>query len=319
MYFVKKNKDIDKLSEIIFLNPLMDNTYVGEKLKTGELIKLSEYFFELYYPKYEQHNFYFEINYEITFENVCQKIKKYLNLYSGKELNFWYKTNNWYMLIEAKDFNIKVDFICSFSVDKFNIQIIDLNTEVDTKYGINIKLETGHLNNFIYFVNNLEKEFNNKRFEEEGYILEKQKTVFEDKLWRDYFIVNNDDKFGMAISYMLMEDLADKLFGIFCLNMLLQIKMDYVLEKFLEKNEYIQILLSFISLPLELPIPRQLVERTLFSLNVLSIEDRIRDEIMKNKKAVSFFNNANKNSNKDLSVIKKETQKILTQSHIRFN
>jgi hypothetical protein len=96
--------------------------------------------------------------------------------------------------------------------------------------------------------------------------------------------------------------------------------MDFVFEKFLEKNEYIQILLSMISLPLELPIPRQLVERTLFSLNILSIEDRIREEIMKNKKAVSFFNNANKNSNiKDLSVIKKETEKILTQSHIRFN
>lgn len=309
MYFLKIN-EMDKQSEIICLNPYTEESYIEDKLKNGEYIKLSEYFYHIYYPKYINQVFYFNIKKETTFKNLCIKIQEHLNLYSIKNIKFWYNANNWYITVDANDHIINIAFISPFADDRFIIEIIDLG---NNKFAINVKMILGFFNNFVSFVNNLEKELNPERFDEEGYILEKKKNAEEDRLWRSFFRINNEDKFGIAISYLVMMDMSDRLFGIFVLNILIQCNTDFVVNKLLEKEQYLHIILNSITFPINLALSKQLIERTLFVLNTLSKNKKIHSEILKNKVLIDFFKNAKSLSNNksELSVIKTETTKLL--------
>lgn len=297
---------------IICIDPTKVHPNLEKDIIEGRLFTISNLFYPIFMSSINNKTLYIKIHKNETYEKILNKLDIYLKKLINNEIKYWYNKTNWYMLMEKDNLILDFYFISSFSNDIFQIEFIKNNDDIS----LNITMKSGYLNNFIYFVNHLEKELNEDRFNKEGFLLEKQNDKYENNLWRDFFSIPIDDKFNIAIIYMNMLNLYDKLLGIFFLNMLIQYKIEYVFDKLVSHKENILCILNLLKIPFLDGLSLQLIERTLFALNLLSKNKVIYNVIMEDQLNVKFFKKISNDNNvhRELVIIKNECINLLNKN-----
>jgi hypothetical protein len=113
-----------------------------------------------------------------------------------------------------------------------------------------------------------------------------------------------------------MLNMYDKLLGIFFLNMLIQYKIEYVFDKLVSHKENILCILNLLKTPFLDGLSIQLIERTLFALNLLSKNKVIYNIIMEDPLNVNFFKKIIESNNisRDFVIIQNECTNLLNKN-----
>lgn len=324
MYFIEKCEGKDQIKYIDSdLHPDVDLTKLEDDLQNGKLVKLSYYFSLIFMPHHLDKSIIIDIDKPYKYNVLYHKITLFLKDLIEHKIPFWYKKTKWYMLIDSKKEIINVSFISSFSNDIFEIEIIkknDLdqsNTELNNYY-LSIKIISGFINNFIHFVNEIDKVFNEERYNREGDLLEKQSDEKENYLWRFFWTIPFEQKFNIAIIYMILLDPIDKLFSSFVFTLLLQCKFDYIIEKLLLNPNLIKIVFNLSKIPFYDKLTTMLIEKSLFMINILCENNFIYDVLMNDLDTVKFMQKLCNDDNipKELIVMKNECMKLMRVKNI---
>lgn len=314
MYFIEKCENKDNLK---FLDPDLDHNLKIHKLENdlqdGKLIKLSHFFSLIFMPHHLDKSIIIDIDKSYQYSVLYHKLTMFLKDMIEHKIPFWYKKTKWFMMMDSKNKTINLSFISSFSNDIFEIEIIKKNDSESNSYYLSIKIISGFINNFIHFVNEIDKVFNEERYNREGDLLEKQSDETENYLWRFFWTIPFEQKFNIAIIYMVLLDPIDKLFSAFVFTLLLQCKFDYIIERLLLNTNLIKIVFNLSKIPFYDKLTIMLIEKSLFMINILCENNFIYDVLMNDLDTVTFMQKLCNDDNipKELVVIKNECMKIM--------
>jgi hypothetical protein len=273
MYFIEKCENKDNLR---FIDSDIDQTLEIPKLEhdleNGKLIKLSHFFSLIFMPHHLDKSIIIDIDKPYKYSVLYHKISMFLKDMIEHKIPFWYKKTKWYMMMDSKNKIINLSFVSSFSNDIFEIEIIKKNDSDSSdsstisksetnNYCLNIKIISGYINNFIHFVNEMDKVFNEERYNREGDLLEKQSNETQNYLWKFFWTIPFEQKFNIAIIYMVLLDPIDKLFSSFVFTLLLQCKFDYIIEKLLLNQNLIKIVFNLSKIPFYDKLTIMLIEK----------------------------------------------------------
>lgn len=317
MYLIEDGK-------LKFIDPRVSYPTLKEELDSKKLIKISLYMESIYLPKKYNKNIIINLDKKYKFNELYTKILLFLQDINDLKIPFWYKKTDWYMIMDQEYATVNICFISLYSDDRFSISIVknkgsyilenDINHDDLLDFSININFRSGHINNYIFFVNEFDKVFNNERYLREGELLEKQKNQ-NIEIWKLFWNIDVETKFDIALTYITFLYPEDRLFAIFVFITLAKLDVEAFIKLLLKYKFVIAFIFNSLSIPFENFICIKLVEKTLCLLNIICDNEYMFISLLNHNETMIFLNKLSSDNkiSKELCIIRREAIKLLNK------